>query len=125
MRSLFCLLFLFVLSSAGATESISGLWRNVQSEAQDSSIVLSQEESGRVHGSAHARWKGASSVWHGAGQLHGNRLQLRIVYTLNPNQWPNPVRLDLTRSADGRVLSGTWSNKGGQSGPLRFEKVAP
>lgn len=124
MRVWLAVFFLFCMNSVWAADVVSGVWRNPQAEAKDSTIILSQHRD-LVYGAAHARWNSASAVWHGRGQLRGKRLQLQILYTLNPNQWAPKVTLDLLLSDDGRALVGIWRNKKGESGPLRFEKVLP
>jgi hypothetical protein len=68
-------------------------------------------------------FEGTSIVGHGVGSVWGNQVEYALKSTRIRSGLDPDGRHELTLSADGKTLSGTWKNTRGESGPLKFIKI--
>ena len=112
------------VSSVPQVRSIAGDWRDENPDVSHAVASYTQDgEQIRVRGSF--VYHGFRCEWVGSGTINGNRVTHSVEYTRRPpdEAWRGADgRLVLTLSEDGRVLSGTWSNKNGHSGGKRLSR---
>lgn len=123
------LLFLsgWMLAAAGRAEEaqLAGLWKNTAVGITQSAVIISQEGAS-VHVAGYGVWAGGGpGVWHSQGaRIEGARVRIPIVYTTLPKPgFDSRVELDLQISPDSKTLEGTWKNRLGRQGPVKFVRV--
>jgi hypothetical protein len=104
--------------------SIEGEWRDESPELSNSVVVYTQNGN-QISARGSFIFNGFRCEWVGSGSISGNQVTHTVQYTRRPpdEAWRGADgRLVLTLSADGRVLSGTWSNNNGHSGAKRLTR---
>ena len=111
------------ISAASAADPISGLWKEVSTPKHENSYVVFSQDAGMLFVTCYWEFEGTPIVWHGVGSAWGNQVEYAYKSTRIRSGWDPIGKHELTLSADGKTLSGTWKNTRGESGPLKFIRI--
>jgi len=126
-RILTVMMFLTVLlCTAGyvrAEQNIGGVWRETSTGDIKNSIVIVSQSGTALTVVSSWEYRGGQILWQGSGSISGRKVVYQIRHTMYPPGWGVEGTHKLDVSADGRSMTGVWTNAKGESGPLKFEKV--
>jgi hypothetical protein len=114
MRSLFVL---FLAAAAAYAADITGVWR--YDGMPDSSVIICQDGTKVVLAAQHPHeGKSSAVIFSGNGTIDGTKISVDLKMVRRPNAnyggTKGMTHEDLVLSADGTMITGSWSNDLGQ-----------
>ena len=109
-----------------AAADATGVWRY---DGMPDSVVIICQDQNKINISAQHALNGqpAAVISYGQGVIQGNKINLTFKIARRPNStWGGTsgiTRQDLTLSADGNAISGTWNNDSGQGTAATLRRV--
>jgi len=127
MKTNYIFLLLLILTTSFAYSQtdkidINGVWADLDSPAENSTIVIS-ELNGKVIFVHYMEWKGQKFVEAGIGKRNGNTIEYKVEVTSRIEGWATAGIHKLILSEDGKTLKGTYKDNLKREGPIGFVRV--
>jgi hypothetical protein len=119
------ILFFFISLAANAQDTINlnGVWRDSSGTSFSNCYAIITQNGNKITFSHYLEFNGQPFVEFGQGNLRRRTIKYKVKVTKQIEGWAVRGEHELTLSADGKTLRGTYRDGKGNTGPMVLKRM--